>query len=183
MRTIGVKGSIAVITAGAVMLLLLLTITSMKNANDNGTAMINMVSAKETAFKAENLLRILDKSVSKAIIDTTSPSNCNPGSVTEESIQTKFANAVGGRNDDVGIGFNDLNSKLMNCTAVVKAGSLRINGNQLDINGTMSCTTTIGETTITDERSFRFSKEIRTNAIDSSCEVYDTVSECMEQPS
>jgi len=146
MFSIGKKGSTGVIIASAVIFLLIFTVNSALNSTEENEAFLNMQVSRETVLKTENVIRILDKATSKIIFDKT-PNCKNISNVGE--FKTEF--------DKILASFESENSGSIDCKVEIISET---GTNDVEVTGTLTCTSTLKDFSAQDVRVFQFNKRI-----------------------
>ncbi len=172
MLSIGMKGSIGVILAGAAIILMLFTISTTDNNSVQNETLFKIQVAKEAALKTENLVRLLDKATSRVILRNMDTVCTVPRRITSE-FQSEYNRVV---NE-----FSNNQGNLFDCEINV------INSTErpafVSVQGTLNCTSVINNFRVTDSREWVFEKvPSNVGTVTPSCIVTDYISGCQEQP-
>ncbi len=157
------RGSIAAITAVAAIILLVFTINSSIMEQNNNSTFAKMQVGRESAIKAEQAIRILDKATTKVLNATRV--GCLNG-LNSINVKAEFDSAL---ND-----FNKLSPA--QCSFMLSQVG---NGNPATVAGTLTCFTKINGANSTATKTFGYSKLLWVD-FGANCDINDSVSNCME---
>ncbi len=163
MHALNEKGILTILVAGAVITLLLFTISASLNSQQNEDSLTKMQTARELNIKMNNTIRLLDKATSDVFFDNMSPPACN----------------VGGPRPVIAR-LNEI-AESMGCEII----NMTVNPGAYDIkNGELECSVTSGNLIIKQKINFEFTKDggREGSPPDFTCYLEDTLTGIREFP-